>query len=316
MKIKEKSLFFAPMEGVTDAYFRKTVQDLYPAWDYLATDFLRIPSAGHYPTKHLVKHFGVDLINNPIHKNKTLYQILATENSHIENVLEHLTELEFKHVDLNLGCPSKTVCKRHGGSFLLSDLKMLKNIIARIRKSYPYFFSAKIRVGFKDDNLFLDIIKLLEDEGVEAITIHGRTREQLYKGIANWSYIAEAKKNSSVPIIGNGDIWNTNDINSIFEQTNCDAVMIARGALKKPWLAQEYYESDTLNTVHEIQKFFQYYDQVLASYNIPDHFRHKRFKGLTRYMFDELKNAEMTKRNLYLSTSKEQYLGIIEDLNT
>ena len=90
----------------------------------------------------------------------------------------------------------------------------------------------------KDDKTFIDCIKLFEDEGVEAITIHGRTRDQLYKGLANWSYIEQAVKTTSLPIIGNGDLWTTSDIKNIFEQTGCHSVMLGRGALKTPWMSK------------------------------------------------------------------------------
>ena len=89
-----------------------------------------------------------------------------------------------------------------------------------------------MRIGFKDDSNFLDCIKLFEHEGVNAITIHGRTRDQLYKGVADWKYIRMAAKATSVPIIGNGDIWSVSDIQNIFDYTNCHSIMLGRVALK------------------------------------------------------------------------------------
>jgi tRNA-dihydrouridine synthase len=95
-----------------------------------------------------------------------------------------------------------------------------------------------MRIGYKDDNTFLDCIKLFEDEGVQAITIHARTRDQLYKGIADWSYIKQAVQATSLPIIGNGDIWTISDVKNIFEMTGCHSIMLGRGALKTPWMAK------------------------------------------------------------------------------
>src|SRR5690606_35962472 len=197
-------VIFAPMEGITCDTYRGVIEDLYPEWDILSSDFLRVPSAGRYPQKHLLKHFGHQTYNSHL-KQKTIFQILASPTSYITEITEDLEKLDIPWLDLNLGCPSKTVVKNQGGSFLLSKPKELRKIIRTIRKSFKKTFTVKIRVGFTDDHFFEDNLKLFEEEGVEAITIHGRTREQLYKGKANWGYLKKAVETVSIPIIGNGD---------------------------------------------------------------------------------------------------------------
>ena len=126
------------------------------------------------------------------------------------------------------------------GAPFLSDLQTLEKIILLIRKKWNRCFTVKIRAGYKDDSTFEEVIKLMNNCGVEGITIHGRTRDQMYKGVASWDYFARAVKISEVPIIANGDIWTAEDIEKVFNETGAYAVMCARSAMKTPWLASEY----------------------------------------------------------------------------
>ncbi len=287
--IEKNSLILAPMEGITDRYYRELIHLQYPDWDIMACDFLRIPSTGIYPEKHVLKHFGKEHYENPILRNKTIFQVLASDKSYSEQTLIQLKDLGFQWVDLNLGCPSKTVCKRFGGSYLLSDPKTLEQMIKQFRENFPHFFSVKMRVGFHDDKNFETCLKIFEAQGVDSITIHGRTREQLYKGRANWDYIKKAVKLVKTPIIGNGDIWNIDDIEKIFDHTNCHAVMIARGALKNPWLAKSYKEKRTLGLEqlsHLQSEFFLNYKKILIK-SIDENRILRRFKSLARYMFED-----------------------------
>ena len=106
----------------------------------------------------------------------------------------------------------------------------LRSLIKEIRATFKGRFTAKMRIGYHNTDTFLDAVRMLNDEGVEMITVHGRTRDMMYKEPARWEFIAEAVKVSQVPIIGNGDIWNTTDIDRMLKETGCHGVMAARGA--------------------------------------------------------------------------------------
>jgi tRNA-dihydrouridine synthase B len=298
--IRPQALFLAPMEGITDEVYRQTLSQTFPGWDYMACDFLRIPSVSVYPAKKILGHYGVNIYHGPLRKNN-YYQILTPTNGLIEEHVDIFNELQFDWLDLNAGCPSKAVTGHAGGSFLLSDLKLLQNVVSRIRKNFKGHFTVKMRLGFKDDANFEKIIKLLGDEGVEAITVHARTREQLYKGIADWRYIEKAVKISSVPIIANGDIWTLQDIENIFSQTGCYGVMLARCALKTPWLAELYYEykknilgiSQDQNFLNEIRKekipqYFKALEKNILLHDKSEEVLLNYFKSLSRYIFDDL----------------------------
>ena len=229
------------MEGVTDPTYRKTVMGLFPDWDMFATDFLRVPTEGHITHKKAIEHFGEKIFNDPELKIKTTYQILTTPRANTNQTVEVLNDLEFNHLDLNLGCPSRRVNAHLGGSYLLSDTKLLERVVCNIRKNFNRCFTVKIRAGYKDDTEFDNIIKTLDGCGVDAITIHGRTKVEMYKGFAQWKYFSRACELTNIPIIANGDIWTPEDIEKIFTETNCYGIMCGRSAMKTPWLAQLYY---------------------------------------------------------------------------
>ena len=308
-------LCFAPMEGITDPIYRKTVHQLYPQWSHYFCDFLRIPSVGRYPKKHILKHIGQDIFLDQEQKSKTGYQILASKNSLLKDFLSDFNQMEFRWLDLNLGCPSKTVCGSGGGSSLLQDLKLLKPIVRTIRDEYPGFFSCKIRTGFSNDNELDSIIKLLNDEGVELITVHGRTRQDMYKTKARWDQIEKAVKLSKVPIIGNGDIWEAQDINLMKEQTGCFGVMVARGAMKYPWMAELYESKQFYDSPRERKKkiktfLTQYNKNCEGQFAKPE----TLVKAVSRYLFDDLPGGEELKSTFLRSKNLTQINQLIDSL--
>jgi tRNA-dihydrouridine synthase B len=306
------------MEGITDEAFRKTILKLYPEWDYLATDFLRVPSAGRYPVKHLVRHFGKELSEIGWVKDKTMFQILTSHKAFTIQMVQDVAALGYPWMDINLGCPSNTVTKNGGGSSLLQDLVTLRSLIKNIRENFPGRLTAKIRTGFHNTAEFEDSIRLLNDEGIEMITVHGRTRDMMYKEPAVWSYIEKAVKISQVPIVGNGDVWLMSDIDRMFKETGCHAVMIARGALRAPWIAQTHKQAHYQDTAQDrflkIKTFFAEYRTQLEVENISDRGLLKQSKSVSRYMLDGIENSEPIRRSLLLSQTAPDFYSIIEKL--
>jgi tRNA-dihydrouridine synthase B len=316
--IPHGSLFFAPMESITDGIFRRVILKLYPEWDYVATDFLRVPSAGHYPNKHVVHHFGKDLMQIPSIMDKTLFQILTSHRAFTIDMVKQISELGFPWLDMNIGCPSNTVCKNRGGSYLLTDLVSLRELIRNIRTHFRGRFTCKIRIGYHDTNGFEDSIKMLNDEGVEMITVHCRTRDDMYKAPARWEFIRRAVELSSVPIIGNGDIWNCTDINRMLRETECHGVMIARGALKAPWIAQDYrrgsFSCPQSDTRSRIKTFLTEYRSHLEAENITTRGLLKQSKSVSRFMLDGIEGCETTRRQLLLSQTVTEFYSVINSL--
>lgn len=309
-------LIFAPMEGITDSIYREVVTDLCPGWDVLACDFLRVPNAGHYPIKHLVAHMGERFLSDENLNQKTMYQILTSSRAYTVDMVKRLDQIGVKWLDLNLGCPSNTVCRNGGGSFLLKDLLTLERIVTDVRQNFKGHFSCKVRVGWADGGNFSDTIKLLNDCGVELITVHGRTREMMYKEPAQWHWISEAVKVSRVPVIGNGDVWSAQDAKRMLEETGCHAVMVARGALKTPWMPFHYYQNlpETQESRLEMSRLFlsQYRDK-LAAIKVSERGLTKQLKSVTRYMFDELNDGTGLRRKVLLSQSSAEIMSHIQN---
>jgi nifR3 family TIM-barrel protein len=146
----------------------------------------------------------------------------------------------FDIVDLNLGCPAKRVVACNGGSGLLRDLPRIKVIFEAIRSSVSIPFTVKFRMGWNDTSIVcVELAKMAEDCGLQAVALHARTREQGYAGDARWEWIAAVKDAVKIPVIGNGDIRTPEDAAAMVESTRCDAVMIGRAAPANPWIFRQ-----------------------------------------------------------------------------
>ncbi len=146
----------------------------------------------------------------------------------------------FDLVDLNLGCPAKRVVKCNGGSGLLRDLPLIAEIFKQIRAAVTIPFTVKFRMGWNDSNIVcVELAKLAEDSGLNAVALHARTREQGYTGDARWEWIAAVKDAVRLPVIGNGDIRTPEDAAAMVAATGCDAVMIGRAAPANPWIFRQ-----------------------------------------------------------------------------
>jgi len=149
-------------------------------------------------------------------------------------------ETGFDLVDLNLGCPAKRVVGSNGGSGLLRDLPRIGEIFRAVRKAVTIPFTVKFRLGWNDNDIVcLELARMAEAEGLNAVALHARTREQGYSGQARWEWIARVKQSVAIPVIGNGDIRTPEDAAAMVAETGCDAVMIGRAAPANPWIFRQ-----------------------------------------------------------------------------
>jgi len=177
----------------------------------------------------------------------------------------------FDTVDLNLGCPAKRVVGCNGGSGLLRDLPKIGEIFRTVRKAVTIPFTVKFRMGWNDVQIVcVELARMAEAEGLNAVALHARTREQGYSGQARWEWIAAVKTAVSIPVVGNGDVRTPEDAAAMVAQTGCDAVMIGRAAAANPWIFRQIaqytatgsYEQPTFADRHHMIR--AYFEMLLA----------------------------------------------------
>ena len=281
--------FLAPMAGVTDYAFR-----------VIAKEF----GAGVVYSEFVSAH-GI------IRKNeKTLNMIKFSEFERpigiqifgdTPEVMESAAKLVYEKfkpdlIDINYGCPVPKVTKKGAGSAALKDLCLMEDITEAVVKAVNKIpVTVKMRAGWNSENIVSTQAGInLEKIGVKAITLHPRTTVQMYKGRANWDLIKDLKENVSIPVIGNGDVKNIDDINEMFNHTKCDGIMIGRAALGNPWffaqvkkyMLNENFEEISLEERLEICKkhlklLVKIHGEVVGANNMKKHFAwyFKGFKG-------------------------------------
>ncbi|WP_348264831.1 tRNA dihydrouridine synthase DusB [Telmatobacter sp. DSM 110680] len=177
----------------------------------------------------------------------------------------------FDTVDLNLGCPAKRVVGCNGGSGLLRDLPKIGEIFRTVRKAVTIPFTVKFRMGWSDTQIVcVELARMAEAEGLNAVALHARTREQGYSGQARWEWIASVKRAVTIPVVGNGDIRTPEDAAAMVAQTGCDAVMIGRAAAANPWIFRQIaqytatgsYDHPTFSDRHHMIR--AYFEMLLA----------------------------------------------------
>ena len=178
-----------------------------------------------------------NLMTTTLEERPVAIQLFGAEATSMAEAAVILEESGAQIVDVNMGCPVKKVVSTGAGSALLKDVNKAGEILSSMRKKISIPLTIKIRTGWDHNSIVaLEMLKVAEASGVDAMALHGRTRSQGYGGKANWSLIAQVKDKANIPIIGNGDIESPEDVTKMMATTGCDGVMIGRGALGNPWI--------------------------------------------------------------------------------
>ena len=226
-------VFLAPMAGVTDTAYRIIAHDM--GCPLCCAEM--VSSQGiHFRNERTLTMLESEPGERPL-----AMQIFANTPEMAAEAAKYVEDLGTADIlDFNMGCPAPKIVKNGEGSALMRDPDKAYAILSAIRKAVKMPFTVKMRKGWDDDHVnVLEIAKIAEAAGVDAIAVHGRTREQFYSGKADWDIIAEVKKTVKVPVIANGDVRTCQDLQKILDVTGADGVMIGRGAQGNPWIFRQ-----------------------------------------------------------------------------
>ena len=226
-------VFLAPMAGVTDTAYRIIAHDMGCPLCYAEM----VSSQGiHFKNERKLSMLQSEKAERPL-----AMQIFAATPEMAAEAAAYVEALGTADIlDFNMGCPAPKIVKNGEGSALMRDPERAMAILSAIRKAVKMPFTVKMRIGWDESSInVVEMAKRAEAAGVDAITVHGRTREQFYRGHADWAKIGEVRRAVSIPVIANGDVRTYDDLDRIREVTGCEAVMVGRAAQGNPWIFRQ-----------------------------------------------------------------------------
>ena len=284
-------LVLAPMSGVTDSPFRRLVQKASgDAVGLVMSEFIHVGC--------LTRKTMFSMIKMAFHPSErpVAIQIYGANPALIADAARMVQDAGADIVDLNCGCPAPKVVKKGGGAGLLRDLPHLGRLLEAMNQAVTIPVTVKIRNGWCDESInAMETLRIAEESGAKAISIHGRTRLQLYRGEADWDIVGAIKEVARIPVLGSGDVVCAADAKQRFESTGCDGVMVGRGAVTNPWVFRQIadelegrapYEPSWLERIELIEEYREMLAETYPAKVVPGRLKmmiSRLFKASGRY---------------------------------
>lgn len=299
-------VLLAPMDGFTDSPFRRICQMFGSSLN--TSEFINgIDVENGHPHLKFHTYFSED-------ERPFSYQIFDDDPQRLLRSALKLEKNKPDLIDINMGCSAKNVSNRGAGAGLLKDPQKIGQIITLLSKHLELPVTAKIRLGWDNNSLnYLEVVRILQDCGVSAITVHARTRKQEFSGRSDWDAISEIKRISSVPIIGNGDVESLIDAVRMIEQTGCDAVMIGRSAIGNPWIFSGITKEKV--SVHELLRVMEMHLHAMCELYLPRIGTMMFRKHLAKYLRSYLSTPDIRREIFSIedpSVLLEKIMSILE----
>jgi tRNA-dihydrouridine synthase B len=304
-------LILSPMAGVTDVSFRRLIKRC-GGVGLTVSEFISVEGLTRSnPKSKRQMRFYAD-------ERPFAAQIFGGQPERMRMAAEMAQEVGADILDINCGCPAPKVVKHGGGSGLLKDHERLETILKEIKKAIQIPLTIKIRAGYFDHTInAVETAKLAESCGVEHIALHGRTKEQGYRGLANWELVKQIKAAVRVPVSGSGDVATIEGAFARFQETGCDGVLIGRGAMANPWIFRQiedamYGRESFQPTLADKRAILLEYFDMLRE-DMPETPAINRMKQLAGQFTRGLAGGSLFRTSLYHSHSVEEILSRIEE---
>ena len=302
--VLNNNIILGPMAGLTDRAFRIICEKYNPGLVVSEMVSSKALFYGDEKTKKLLDTTG--------EKGKIAIQIFGSDIESMAFAAKYINEHKLADIiDINMGCPAPKIVKNGDGSKLLLDIDKVYDITKSVVDNSNLPVTVKIRKGWDSNNITgLDAAKAIERAGAKAITVHGRTRAEYYSGVADWDIIKQIKQNVSIPVIGNGDIKSPKDAEKIFEETDCDGIMISRASLGNPWIFEEIQNYFSGKTIRKIENK-EILDTIIEHINLElqdkgENVGIKEMRKHICYYLKNMKNASEIRNTINHLETKEE----------